>query len=110
MSSQPDLHEVVTRADCEPTVRLPGVELRKLAAGRRGTEGFSTGIARFAPGAGLPCHTHTFSEIITVLSGECRFIVEDRVYRLNKFDAMHVPRDTPYQSNTGSSGEPLLVH
>ncbi|MBI4026622.1 MAG: cupin domain-containing protein [Verrucomicrobia bacterium] len=110
MSSPSDPHEVVTRAGGEPTLRLPGVELCKLAVGRCGTDGFSAGIATFAPGAALPCHTHTFSEIITALEGECRFIVEGRAYRLRPFDTMHVPRDVPHHGTNGSDAAPLTVH
>lgn len=102
--------EVITRASGDPTLKLPGVELRKLAVGRGGREGFSTGTAIFDAGALLPCHTHTFSEIITVLDGECRFIVEGRTYRLRRYDTMHVPRDVPHHGCNALTDKPLLAH
>lgn len=69
----------------------PGVEVRPFVSKDCGARGFSTGTARFQPGAFLAYHTNTFSEAITVLSGEAVVAVHGRTYVLSLFDCIYVP-------------------
>jgi quercetin dioxygenase-like cupin family protein len=69
----------------------PGVDLQIFVSGACGATGFSTGIARFKPGAFLPYHSHRFSEAITILQGQARILVEGRAYRLQRRDCVHIP-------------------
>ncbi|MSO22014.1 MAG: hypothetical protein EXQ58_01910, partial [Acidobacteria bacterium] len=57
----------VTHAASVPALELvEGVSVVFFANGELGANGFSTGLARFKPGAQLPCHRHECGESITV--------------------------------------------
>jgi putative monooxygenase len=68
-----------------------GADLFVFVSQECGATGFSTGIAKFRPGALLPYHLHRFSEAVTVIEGQCRFVVEGRAYRMGPRDSIHVP-------------------
>jgi quercetin dioxygenase-like cupin family protein len=103
--------EVITRPDGTPIVELAlGVELRTLATGALGAEGLTTSLASFRPGAELPYHRHPFSEVIVVLSGEARVLVEGRRYLLRAYDAMHLPSGTPHMVQNPSPDLSAVLH
>jgi quercetin dioxygenase-like cupin family protein len=103
--------EVLTRGDQPPTGDLaPGVELRLLATGALGARGLTTALAQFRPGASLPYHQHTFSEVIVVLGGAPHVLVQGRRYRLGPFDALHLPAGTAHAVENTPTGEPALLH
>jgi quercetin dioxygenase-like cupin family protein len=68
-----------------------GVDLRALVSGSIGSSAISTGTATFQPSSALAAHFHTFSEVITVISGSVAVNVEGREYSLTQFDAIHLP-------------------
>lgn len=103
--------EVITRADGPPSGELaPGVELRVLATGALGAQGLTTALAEFHPGAELPYHRHTFSEVIVVVSGEAFVSAEGRRYRLKPYDAMHLPAGTPHAVRNASPEIRAVLH
>ena len=102
--------EFVSRGDCPPVGELaPGVELRVFVSGSLGAHGLSTGTATFRPGAALPCHTHPVSEVIVLLAGAARVLVQGRRYRLRPHDALHVPAGTPHAVENDSADVPALL-
>lgn len=102
-------HEFLTRGDCPPAAELaPGVALRVFASGALGAQRLTTCSATLAPGAVLPHHTHPCSEVIVPVRGSADLWVEGRRYRLEPFDAVHVPAGVPHRvSNEG--GEPAVL-
>jgi len=95
----------------EAVVSGPGkVELYTYVSKACGATGFSTGIAKFKPGAHLPYHAHEFSEAVTILEGRARVLVEGRAYRLGQYDCAHVPSGVAHQvENEDAEGE-LVCH
>lgn len=103
--------EVITQASGPPTGELaPGVELRVLATGSLGAKGLTTALATFRPGAELPYHQHTFSEVIVVLEGEALVSVQGRRYRMTPYDAMHLPAGTPHSVCNASPDKRAVLH
>jgi quercetin dioxygenase-like cupin family protein len=88
----------------------PGVGLRVLASGALGAQGLTTALASFLPGAQLPYHKHPFSEVIVVLEGLAVVLVEGRRYRLQPFDAMHLPAGTAHAVRNLSADSSALLH
>jgi quercetin dioxygenase-like cupin family protein len=87
-----------------------GVDLHTFVSKACGATRFSTGIARFQPGALLPYHVHHFSEAVTVLEGSARVFIEGRAYRLGPRDCVHVPSGIPHQVQNDDPVEGLLAH
>jgi quercetin dioxygenase-like cupin family protein len=105
------VQEIFIPGTCSPAeVSSEGVELRTFVSGNCGARGFSTGSATFRGNVGLPFHTHTCSEAITVIEGQALVIVEGRGYRLGRLDCMHVPAGVAHTiRNTNPNGE-MVVH
>ena len=69
----------------------PGFEVRGYLSTELGSPSLNSGSATVAPGGGLPYHTHPTGELIICVSGQADVYVEGRRYRMNAFDAIHVP-------------------
>ena len=105
------IREIFVSGDCEPNADSPeGIELRTFVSQQCGAKGFSTGTAKFLGNAELPCHSHTCSEAITVLSGHALVIVEGRGYRLNPLDCMHVPAGVAHAVRNAEATSQLVAH
>jgi quercetin dioxygenase-like cupin family protein len=102
-------NRTITRPGLGAGEVAPGVQLRVFVSAEQGARGVSTGTATFRPGAELPYHTHPFSEVITVLSGQAHIYVEGRRYRLAPFDAIHVPAATPHLVRNASSDSAAIL-
>ena len=103
--------ERVTQAASAPALELAaGVSVVFFASEELGANGFSTGLARFKPGAQLPCHRHECGESITVLQGQCDIAVEGRTYRLAPFDSIHVPAGLTHGMKSLEPSSNLLAH
>lgn len=103
--------EIITRVEGAPTVALvPGMEVCMLATGSMGSEGVTTALATFQPGARLPYHTHPTGEVITVVAGQARVYVAGRRYMLRPHDAIHVPAETPHSVENGSATDRAVLH
>ena len=69
-SMRPDRKEVMCPIGSGNRIELnPGVMFECLVGGHNKARNLTTGWVTFAPSAALPCHTHTFTESITLLSG-----------------------------------------
>lgn len=91
-TSPPELRERIASGRCAPLpVGLRGIELREFVSRECGATAFSTGTATFKPESELPYHTHGFSEVVVILSGEAIVAVEGRTYRLTPYDCIHIP-------------------
>ena len=102
---------IVSARECEPVASGPaGVDLCTFASETCGATGFSTGIAKFKPGANLPYHAHGFSEAITVIEGRARLLVEGRAYRIDERDCIHIPKNIAHQVENDDSAKPLVAH
>ncbi len=86
------------------------VELVTFVSEACGATGFSTGIARFPPGAQLPYHLHPFSEAVTIIEGSARVLIEGRAYRLGPRDCVHVPSGLAHQVQNEDPANRLLAH
>ena len=87
----------------------PGVGIRLLATGTSGSIGITTALARFTANGCLPYHTHPYSEVVVVLEGESEAFVEGRRYRLNKFDAIHIPQGTAHSLRNYPADRPAVL-
>lgn len=102
--------EFITRGNCQPAAELaPGVDLRLFVSGQLGSRGLCTGTATFRPGAELPYHHHPCSEAVTLVEGRLAFWVEGRCYRLQPFDAVHVPAGAAHMSRNLSGEAPAVL-
>jgi quercetin dioxygenase-like cupin family protein len=88
----------------------PGIALRSFAAGKIGACGFSTGMATFEPARSLAYHVHEVSEAIIILSGAADILIEDRQYRLEPYDCVHVPAGVVHSVINASMNAKLRVH
>jgi len=102
--------EFLTRGAGPADLQLaPGVSVRELATGRYGAQRLTTSLACFEPGAELPYHVHPFSEVILLLRGAARVLVEGRRYALQRYDALHVPAQTAH-GVVNDSAEQAILH
>lgn len=89
---RPDRPEVMTTREQGTKVTLErGVEFTGLVGGFNAARNLTTGFVTFTPGAGLPLHTHPFSEAITVIRGTAEIETEGRIYRLCPLDNIVIP-------------------
>ena len=103
--------ERVTHAASAPALeRVEGVSVVFFANRDLGANGFSTGLARFKPGAQLSCHKHECGESITVLQGQCEIAVEGRTYRLASYDSIHVPAGVAHEMKSLEPSTDLMAH
>jgi quercetin dioxygenase-like cupin family protein len=106
------LKEAILRAQTREAIPIgiPGVDLYTFVSEGCGASNFSTGIAKFKPSAFLPYHCHAFSEVITVLHGSARVLVEGRAYRSNPRDSVHIPAGVAHQVENHAFDEELVAH
>lgn len=102
---------IVSARACEAAATGPAeVGISTFVSEACGANGFSTGTARFKPGAYLPYHTHGFSEAITIVEGTARVLVEGRAYLLHPQDCIHVPAGVAHRVENAGSDEEMLAH
>jgi len=110
-SLRPDRPEVMNEPGKNPPVELaPGVLLDCLVGSHVGARHLTTGLVTFALGAQLPCHTHRFSESITVLSGTVTIAVEGRSYELGPLDTIVIPTGVAHSARNAPTGMRGVVH
>jgi quercetin dioxygenase-like cupin family protein len=102
--------EFITRGDRAPLNMAEGVEIRVLVTGSLGSERMSTVTATIQPGAELPWHTHTFSEVVTLTEGHATVQVEKRRYHLRDHDALHIPKGVAHLIGNQRGSEPAVLH
>jgi quercetin dioxygenase-like cupin family protein len=103
--------EFITRGDCPVVGELAdGVQLRIFASDDFGARGLSTGVTLLRPRTILPFHNHPFSEVVTVLEGNVVVQVEGRSYRVQPYDAMHLPAGIAHRVRNESAEQPAILH
>jgi quercetin dioxygenase-like cupin family protein len=103
--------KIIAARDREAVAEKPtGVDLHTFVSEACGATAFSTGTARFQPGAQLPYHVHGFSEAVTVIEGKARVLIEGRGYRLAPLDCVHVPAGIAHLVENDDPEKQLLAH
>lgn len=109
-SMRPDRKEVMCPIGSGNRIELnPGVMFECLVGGHNKARNLTTGWVTFAPGAALPCHSHTFTESITLLSGSASVDVEGRIYHLKRMDNLVIPAGLAHTTRNVSNKEPLVL-
>lgn len=110
-SMRPDRREVMNPAGKGKQFEIArGVTLDCLVGAHNSAKGLTTGIVHFSPGAVLPCHTHAFTESITLLEGTVTFEVEGRCYALKRLDNVVVPAGLAHMARNTSPSSPARLH
>lgn len=110
LSTRDDREESIVSGKGETFSLCPGVNFRKLVSEECGARGFSTGSAMFGPLATLSYHMHSFSEAITILSGEARLVVQGRSYHLSALDCVHLPAGVAHEVSNPSARTVMVAH
>jgi len=106
-----DRTEHLTRGNSPLATDLArGISIREFCSGRTGARNLTTGMAIFEPKAEFPCHTHKFSEALTILKGSALVSVEGRRYQLRQWDCIHLPAGSAHSTANASPSEPLALH
>ena len=64
----------------------------------------TTGVTEFAPGTGIPLHTHNVEESVLILEGEATATIGDEEHDLVAGDATWVPAGIPHRfANRGTT-------
>ncbi len=84
-----------------------GVVFECLVGAHNNAKDLTTGIVRFAPGAQLAYHKHTFTESVTLLEGSAVMDIEGRRYVISPMDNVVIPPGlaTRSASSPGECGE-----
>src|SRR5690606_4009260 len=110
-SMRPDRPEVMNPVGSGKRIEIErGVEFECLVGGHSAARNLTTGLVTFAPRAQLPCHTHPFSESITLLSGQAVVEVEGRRYTLERLDNVVIPRGVAHAAMNLSDTQPAVFH
>jgi HTH-type transcriptional repressor of puuD len=73
------------------------------------TSTVTTGITVFAPGTGLPLHTHNVEEAVLVLTGEATVTIGDDTFDVDAGTGTWVPAGVPHRfTNRGTT--PMRIH
>ncbi|MDR3639368.1 MAG: cupin domain-containing protein [Isosphaeraceae bacterium] len=108
---RPDRPEVMNAVGSGPTTEIgTGATFECLVGRHNQARRLTTGFATFSPGAGLPYHTHPFSESITLLAGSALVDVEGRSYMLGPRDNIVVPAERAHAVRNASGSEPTILH
>jgi mannose-6-phosphate isomerase-like protein (cupin superfamily) len=106
-----DRREVIKRpADSKIAVLVPGVELCPLAGGFSGARNLFTALLTLRSKASYPLYSRPFTEVLVLLDGDASVEVEDRRYRLKKYDAMTISPRVPRKVVNLSSKWPAVLH
>ncbi len=110
-SLRPDRAEVVTAVGQGPTTEIGrGVLFECLVGQFNGARNLTTGIVTVSPGSQLDCHTHGYTEAVTLLSGSAIMEVEGRRYTLNALDNIVLPRGVAHAALNASSSQKAVLH
>ncbi len=99
----------MTPGGIEGKVLAEGFEVRGYLSTELGSPGLNSGSATVSPGGGLPYHTHPTGELIICVAGQADVYVAGRRYRMNAYDAIHVPAGTPHGLKNDSD-QPAIMH
>lgn len=95
---------LIDPAVVEPFDRGNGVRtIPYVGAWNCATNGITTGQTQFAPGTGLPLHSHNVEESVLILEGEAIAEVDGETFDLVAGEATWVPAGVPHRfANRGT--------
>ena len=100
----------IIRNEDLPTFELPGLVHRTIAGHAQGVSSMEVWHQVMAPGAEPPIHRHACEEVILVLTGSGRVIVEGEASDFQANSTLIVPPDVVHQLvNTGSEDMVLVA-
>lgn len=100
----------IIRNEDLPTFELPGLVHRTIAGHAQGVSSMEVWHQVMAPGAETPIHRHACEEVILVLAGSGRVIVEGEASDFQANSSLIVPPDVVHQLvNTGSEDMVLVA-
>jgi quercetin dioxygenase-like cupin family protein len=100
----------IIRNEDLPTFELPGLVHRTIAGHTQGVSSMEVWHQVMAPGAETPVHRHACEEVILILAGSGRVIVEGEVSEFQANSTLIVPPDVVHQLvNTGSEDMVLVA-
>jgi quercetin dioxygenase-like cupin family protein len=100
----------IIRNEDLPTFELPGLVHRTIAGHAQGVSSMEVWHQVMAPGAETPIHRHACEEVILVLAGSGRVIVEGEASDFQANSTLIVPPDVVHQLvNTGSEDMVLVA-
>ncbi len=109
--SADERREVIQRPeDAKLIMLVPGVELRPLAGAFSGARNLFTGLLTLNAKATYPIYTRPFTEVLVLIDGDASIEVEDRRYRLKKFDAMTISARVARRVVNHSPSRPVVLH
>jgi len=88
----------ILRSDDAPEFDMDGIHVRGLSSPNRGAEEIATALVDIAPGQTITPHTHDHEEVVHVLSGRLRFLLDGQ-------ETVLLPGDTAIV-NAGSTHSP----
>jgi quercetin dioxygenase-like cupin family protein len=110
VSMRPNRVEVMTPLGSGVSTCIDdGVLFESLVGVHNGAKQLTSGIVTMDGGAMLRCHTHSFSEAVTVLQGEFVMIVGGRRYTLQRLDNLVIPPGIPH-SAANASDDRIVLH
>lgn len=110
-SMRPDRMESMNALGTGRLIKLaPGIAFDCLVGSHNGARNLTTGIVTAQIDAVLPYHRHTFSESVTLLSGEAVMVVQGRRYKLHPFDNVVIPAGMAHQLHGPTQGQPAVIH
>jgi len=110
-SFRPDRPEVMNDLGTGPKVDIDrGVVFEGLVGAHNRAKNLTTGIVRFAAGAQLANHKHTFTESVTLLEGSAVMEVEGRRYVLAPLDNVVIPPGLAHGVKNSSPSREAVFH
>jgi 2-dehydro-3-deoxyglucarate aldolase/4-hydroxy-2-oxoheptanedioate aldolase len=108
---RPDRPEVMNDLGSGKFIEIDrGVVFECLVGAHNNAKNLTTGIVRFAPGAQLAYHRHTFTESVTLLEGSAALDVEGRRYVLSPLDNVVIPPGLAHFVKNASPSREAVFH
>lgn len=79
------------------TSTLPGIEHRTLASSAQGLAHLSLWRQTIAAGGATPPHRHDCEEVVVVLAGRGRLVIEDRTHAFGPDSTLVIPAHADHQ-------------
>lgn len=102
------IETIVAAGDGKRHEIAAGVVFEELA-GRATGASLTSGMLELSPSAGLTYHTYPFDRSVTLLEGAVTIEVDGRVYHLEPFDNVTIPKNVPHTTDNGSTDSPARL-
>ena len=110
-SFRPDRVETITAVGQGTTSEISrGATFECLVGKFNGARNLTTGILTVLPGGQVDCHTHGYTESLTLLAGSAIVEVEGRRYLLGVLDNVVLPRGLAHAAINTSSSQKAVFH